>query len=175
MKYILRSGMLYGDANAPQMKLKREALGCGRTILRLDGTPAAKTEIRLEEAKTRAPGDVRNRTYLLTDASGQVLGTGHPDYAPEEDPQIAGWPICRLPRVDRAAIRLGDDPYTLLMRNSQNYLMEDEGGKTVLQILHRGLTGGWDIEAEGCFSPAEICGLFVFCRYIEQENEFLVV
>lgn len=175
MNYMLKSGILYGKANMPQARLKRDDLGSGKKIFHMDGTLAAKTEIRHAEEDQYSPGDVRNRTYILTDCSGTEMGIGHPHYAPGEDPLIAGWPVCRLPRVDRATIHLGNSSYTLSMLNSQNYLMKDDFGKSVLQIIHRGLNGGWNIEAEEHFSEEEICGMFVFCRYIEQENEFLIV
>lgn len=48
----------------------------------------------------------------------------------------------------------------------------DENGKI---IMRRGLCGGWLIDAFDDFSPEILCGIFVFCRYVEQENEFLIV
>ena len=44
--------------------------------------------------------------------------------------------------------------------------------QSVMQIFHRGIVGGWNIEAMDNFAPEIICGIFVFCKYIEQENEF---
>lgn len=50
-----------------------------------------------------------------------------------------------------------------------------ENGTVVLQIMHRGIAGGWTIDTVEKFQPQVICGLFMFCRYIEQENEFIIV
>ena len=61
------------------------------------------------------------------------------------------------------------------MQNSQNYTLRDRAGYIVVQIMHRGLTGGWNMEVDEDFTPEILSGLFAFCRYIEQENEFLVV
>lgn len=42
-------------------------------------------------------------------------------------------------------------------------------------IVHRGVTGGWDIDAPAAMSAGLVCGLYVFSRYLERENEFLTV
>ena len=41
--------------------------------------------------------------------------------------------------------------------------------------MHRGIAGGWTLEDNCGFSPEMLCGIFIFCRYIEQENEFMIV
>jgi len=61
------------------------------------------------------------------------------------------------------------------MHNSQNYSMKDRSGYVILQIMHRGLMGGWLFHDDHGFAPEVLCGIFAFCRYIEQENEFLIV
>ncbi|MDE6589165.1 MAG: hypothetical protein K2K53_02205 [Oscillospiraceae bacterium] len=65
--------------------------------------------------------------------------------------------------------------YLLVMRNSQNYILSAPNGQAAVQIVHRGLMGGWDIEAGGDLRPEELCGIFVLCRYIEQENELVLI
>lgn len=52
--------------------------------------------------------------------------------------------------------------------------MKNSQGNTVLQVMHTEISGGWTIDAPDNFSPEVITGLFIFCRYIEQENEFIV-
>ena len=44
-----------------------------------------------------------------------------------------------------------------------------------MHILRRGIMGGWTIEDETGLSPEDLRGLFVFCRCLERENEFLTV
>ncbi|NBH82291.1 hypothetical protein D7X88_04200 [bacterium C-53] len=80
-----------------------------------------------------------------------------------------------MPRVDHAKVVFNKNEYLLTMQNNQNYILSDKFDKAVIQIFHRGLVGGWNIEVMSDFLPELICGIFVFCRYIEQENEFLVV
>lgn len=65
--------------------------------------------------------------------------------------------------------------YRLNMWNSQNYCLGKSAGEEAVRIFHRGLAGGWDIEAADEICPEIICGIFIFCRYIEQENEFPIV
>ena len=69
----------------------------------------------------------------------------------------------------------GQQSYALVMHNSQNYGLKDPTGCTVVQIMHRGLCGGWNIDTDEAFSSGILCGIFAFCRYMEQENEFVVV
>ena len=40
---------------------------------------------------------------------------------------------------------------------------------------HRGLIGGWTVEDDAGFTPEILCALFTFSRYLEHENEFVVV
>ena len=98
-----------------------------------------------------------------------------PDYAEGDDPAVVGWSLCRMPRVDHAKVVIGEREYLLVMQNNQNYSLSEISGKTIVQIVHLGLGGGWNIEAIEDFASEMICGIFVFCKYIEQENEFLVV
>ncbi len=175
MNYILKSGVLYKEPNVHQAKMKSEIVGSVKKIFHINGTLAIKTEIRHLDDTNRSPGDVRTREYVMIDSEGIEIGVAKPDYAPENDPLIIGWPICRMPRVDRANVLLGDSSYTLSMLNSQNYTMKDAAGQFVVQIVHWGLTGGWNIEADEHFSAEILCGLFAFCRYIEQENELLII
>ncbi|MBE6951540.1 MAG: hypothetical protein E7451_09425 [Ruminococcaceae bacterium] len=70
---------------------------------------------------------------------------------------------------------MGKEDYELTMHNTQSYSMRNQTGCVILQILHRGLTGGWQLRDDHGFAPEILCGIFAFCRYIEQENEWLIV
>lgn len=72
-------------------------------------------------------------------------------------------------------LALGSVLYTLIMQNTQNYILQNAAGAVVARIVHRGVTGGWDIDAPAAMSAGLVCGLYVFSRYLEQENEFLTV
>ena len=119
--------------------------------------------------------DVINREYILTGNGKQIICSARPGYADGDDPNIVGWPICRMPRVDHASIVMNGEEYLLTMHNSQNYSLKDTNHTEVLRIMHKGIAGGWDVEDICDITPEIICGIFVFCRYIEQENEFLIV
>ena len=111
----------------------------------------------------------------MLDAKGNVIAAAYPEYDPEEAPETAGWPLCRMPRVSTARVVSGSLEYTLHMQNSQNYYLEDKAGNCIMQIMHRGIMSGWDIVDMQNMEPEMLCGLFVFSRYIEQENEFMIV
>lgn len=126
----------------------------------------------LESAK---PDFEEERKYWFRDEEGQILWEGTPLCAEEGEPESQEWPANRIPRVDRVRIEGGGERYLLLMKNSQNFRLEDPDGEVVLQILHRGISGGWDIETEREWSAGWICGIFLFGRYLEKENEFSVI
>lgn len=174
MKYIIKAGVLYTDGKI-SAHIKGELGSQEKKIFLADGTLALRTDIRQLEPPMGMSGDIRFRHYVMFDACGREYVLGKPDYAKEDDPQNIGWPVCRMPRVDHVQILFGEDVYELVMKNSQTYTLSDKSGKAVIQIFHRGLTGGWNVEAEDCFSPEVVCGIFIFCRYTEQENEFFVV
>lgn len=176
MKYTMNAGVLYREPSpCPLAKIKSNFLGPTKKIYLQDDAPALKTDICNLNDTDKQLGDVRNRLYILIDRENRRIIEAHPGYAEGEDPNVIGWPICRLPRVDHAQICFRGTMYTLTMHNSQNYSLRDEKGYEILRIMHRGICGGWIFEDDHGFAPEILCGLFVFCRYIEQENEFLVV
>ena len=183
MKYLMKSGVL--SCGGKEQALVRGALmGPEKKIYAADGTFLMEAEIRdwsaagrKERGGTPSAGEKTKirRRYLLWDSEGKECAFAVPEYAAGEDPAVAGWPRCRLPRIDRARLDALDQKYCLIMRDSGHYSLETEDGAVWIRVSHRGLDGGWDIEADGRFSPAFLCGVFIFCRYIEQENEFLIV
>ena len=111
----------------------------------------------------------------MLDTEGNVIVSGRPDYAKGENPDEAGWPAVRVPRVDHADIYMKEKKYSLELHNCQNYSLKDCRGEIMLQVIHRGICGGWNLVTNYDFTPEVICGLFLFCRYIEQENELLII
>ena len=61
------------------------------------------------------------------------------------------------------------------MENAGKYVLKEESGKAVMEITHRGLVGGWDIAGPEDFGCEGVCGIFLFGRFMERENEFWVV
>lgn len=95
---------------------------------------------------------------------GSICAVGCPEYAEGDNPDVIGWPVCRLPRVDHAKLTMDQNEYKIIMHNSQNYAVTDTKGTEVLRIMHKGITGRWSIEDDHKFKPELICGMFVFCR-----------
>ena len=124
---------------------------------------------------TANDSNVHSHIYVMLDAKNREMAVACPDYASGEDPAVVGWPICRMPKVDHASVVMNGASYLLRMMNSQNYQLRDENGQIVVQIIRRSLAGGWSIDAPDRFSPFILCGIFAFCRYLEQENELFIV
>lgn len=174
MNYIMQSGILTEeDSGVIRARIKSTLAGPVRKITL--SNREYHTDIRHLEAPAGRSTDVRFREYILASRFDTGILIGRPGYAEDDDPTVTGWPVCRMPRVDHAWITTGTEEYGLIMHNSQNYAMKDKTGYVILQITHRGLTGGWRIHDEHGFAPEILCGIFAFCRYMEQENELLLV
>lgn len=175
MNYLVKSGIIFSGDNQPLAQIKGVFSGYEKTICSLDGTVLMRTVIQNRSESYAYNGDVRNHEYLLLKPDGTKLCTAKPDYEEGSNPSVTDWPVCRPPQVDHAILTLQNRQLRLIFQNSQNYTFTDTSGTAIIQIYHRGLTGGWNIETTEEFQPAELCGFFVFCRYLEQENEQLIV
>lgn len=176
MKYIMKAGILYLD-DKMCARIKGGFTGPGKTIYSPGGEVLMCTDIVNAGRLQDRAGDISCRKYVLFDSDGKECADASPEYAEGDDPNVVGWPLCRMPRVDHAKLDMGGKKFLLVMQNSQNYSLYEyeKPGLAALQIFHRGLGGGWNIEAAENLAPELICGIFVFCKYIEQENEFLTV
>ena len=175
MQYTIKSGVLYNETQTALAKIKSALLGPQRKIFSITNETLLTADIRYLDESKASSGDVRNREYILTNTKNQLIGSAHPGYAEGDDPNVVGWPICRMPRVDHADLVMNGKEFLLTMHNSQNYSLMDTNDLEVLCIMHKGIAGGWMVESNCGFAPEIICGIFTFCRYIEQENEFLIV
>lgn len=175
MQYMMKSGILF-DANEKKIAQIKGTFGrVMKTIFLSDSSMQYQADIDIIDVPGKKNADIHNRVYVLKNDRGEVLMEAHPGYAKDDDPDKVGWPICRAPKVDHAEVRTADNIYILVMHNSQNYALQSKNGTPVLQIMHKGISGGWTIDTTENFCAEVICGLFIFCRYIEQENEFLIV
>ncbi len=164
MKYAMKGGALY-RGEALTARIRGTASGPEKSIFSPDGQLLLRTTLRISDSSGE---DARLRQYVLLDADGREAALGTPDYIKDGQSADRG-----LPAADRAWVAIGEEKYRLTMKNSQNYLLESQAGEAVVQVLHRGLAGGWDIDADDELGPGILCGIFVFCRYLEQENGLL--
>ena len=175
MQYTIKSGVLYNETLTALAIIKSALLGPQRKIFSIAGELLSTADVRYLDESKASSSDVRNREYILNDNGNQLICSARPGYADGDDPNVVGWPICRMPRVDHANIVVNGEEYFLTMHNSQNYSLINAHNSEVLRIMHKGIAGGWAVEDHSGFTPENICGIFIFCRYIEQENEFLIV
>ena len=193
MNYLMKSGTLYLEpSNKLLAKVTKSFLGPERTITLPGEGKLLETTILNQETAADKKGDVRYRIYVLRDSHDEILMEAYPNYSPSEDPDQNGWPTYRVPKVNHARIHLknhaiawdpnkselqsqDEEAFRLRMLNSQYYRLEDVSGRSIFEMMHKGITGGWAISSEIAFPPEIICALFIFCRYIEQENEFPIV
>lgn len=174
MKYIMKSGALYKDA-AMVAHLEGTFSDPAKCIFRTDGNVAFRTDIQERNTTKEEAGDVRRKRYVILDCNGRECGEADPEYAAGSDPDVNGWPMCRMPRVDHARFVYNGHTYTLKMPSDRKYVLTDRSGAAAVRVVHRGVCGGWDIEASEKFSPELLCVIFILCRYLEQENEFMIL
>ena len=176
MQYIIKSGVLYKDkTDIILAKIRNSLIGPSKTIYGADEHPVYKADIVTKTSEERFDDDVRNKEYIVEDNNGNIIIIGRPAYAEGNDPKTDGWPVNRMPKVDHVSLTIDQDEYTLTMQNSTSYIMKNFAGEDIFRICHNGILGGWKIDDLLGFIPEINCGLFAFCRYIEQENEFLIV
>lgn len=169
MRYTLQSGILTAESSGQILaKIKSSVVGPGKTICGSDDGLMLKIHICPRNVQSGRAGDVCDKAYIMEDASGKRMMEGWPEYS-------AAGPIRTLPRINHAVIAAEGETYCLTMHNCQYYSMRDAAGQELLSILHRGIVGGWNLEDRKGFAPEILCGIFAFCRYLEQENEFLVI
>ena len=158
MNYRLLSGILYNVKDSkPLAKIRGSVSGPEKEITAADGSPLYTSEIKLLDAPAGHSGEVNYHKYALNAADGSCIKAS-PAYNPDFDPAADGWPLCRLPRTDRAMLALGSALYTLIMQNTQNYVLQNAAGAVVARIVHRGVTGGWDIDAPATMSAGWCAG-----------------
>lgn len=175
MEYLLKSGILYAqDQTKPLARIKSCFYSPEKQILSWDNTLLCRAQV--QHRKGAPEGNAPHcKEYILEDAQGAPLAVARPQYAQDAETQPDGWSLCHMPRVDHATVTVQGSAYRLVMHNSQNYSLLDSNGSVAVQVLHRGVAGGWDIQDRSQQSPCFLCGLFAFCRYMERENEFPVV
>ena len=170
MEYRMKAGVLYREQAAEPLAQIRSSLSSrDKQIFAPDGTLLLRTEVRSSGEGRPLPG---RREYRMLLPDGRLYAAASPQYAGGADPGAAERPVCGMPRADHAVLTREGCRYTLWMQNEQNYLLQDAQRQTAAQVLHRGLAGGWKIAAQEDLPAGFLCGLFVFCRYLERESEW---
>ncbi len=176
MQYTFKSGVLYeDDTHEALAKMKSAVFGQAKKIYDTHENMLMTTDVHYFVDQDEDNGDIRNKEYVMMGSDKHLVAEEKTEYAQGYDPEAVGWPVCKMPKVDHAELTIDHRHFLLTMLNSQNYSLRDDHNTEVLTILHKGIAGGWTIRDDYGFRPDEICGLFAFCRYIEQENELLVV
>lgn len=176
MEYTVHTGSMYQESSSvPIARMKSSMLGQNKKIYLQDDVVVLQADIEIVDDINIQNGSIHNRRYVLTNQDDQRIAEAKPEYAEGEDPDENGWSIYRLPKVNRAYLVVKSKSFTLIMHNDQNYSIQDEKGNCILKVAHKGVIGGWTIQDDFGFTPEVLFGLFIFCRYLEKENEFLVV
>lgn len=168
MKYLIRAGKLFsienGKASLSLASIQSPFYSVRRTILSAEGQAALFTDIRVH---SRSGKKARNQ-YIITDLQRHVVLSGKPECSADDNPD-------HVPRTDRVQLEINQSICSLQMLNSQNYRLENAHGQKVVEIIHNGIDGGWTVEADPSMSPELLLGIFIFSRYLDKENKFVVI
>lgn len=168
MKYRIRAGRLFSDENGQTAislaSIQSPFYSVRRTVLSPEGRAAFFTDIR---AGGRGGGKTGHQ-YIITDSQRHVVLSGKPEYSADDDPD-------HIPQVDCVQLKMNRSVYKLRMLNSQNYCLEDAHGQKAVEIIHDGISGGWTVETYASISPTLLLGIFIFSRYLDKENKFVVI
>lgn len=171
MKYHIHFGKLYpihkNETGDCLCYVKWPYYTQNKQVCSSDG--AEEIFVQIEEADNGIllPG----HKYVLTGTNHKILAEGQPEYAEGADLH----PLSHAPRADRVSIDLPDGGFLLKMLNSQNFTLTAPDGHTAMELIHNGSGGGWNISADDTFDAMLIMGIFLFSRYLDKENEFVVV
>ena len=88
MKYTIKAGVLYkNESQLALVRIKSALIGPQRKILSIADELLLTADARYLDESKASSGDVRN----------QLVGSACPGYADGDDPNVVGWPICRMP------------------------------------------------------------------------------
>jgi hypothetical protein len=167
MKYHIRAGRLFPAENGQTVislaSIQNPFYSVRRTILSPEGRAALFTDIRAD-----GRGGKAGHQYIITDPQRRVVLSGKPECSADDDPD-------HIPRADRVQLKMNQSVYKLRMLNSQNYCLEDAYGQKAVEIIHDGIGGGWTVETYASISPTLLLGIFIFSRYLDKENKFVVI
>lgn len=176
MTYLMKAGTLFEkETLRAQARVKASWSGPEKKITDCSGSTLLEAGFLFPDGRYLRSGDVRDKEYVLTDPLGGTVASARPMYAEGSLPEEGGWPLGHVPAVDHAALRLDGAEYALRMEDGGHYAMYDEKGRQILEMTHKGLSSGWRIETGEKYPPEILCGIFVFFRYIEKENEIMIV
>lgn len=176
MLSTLKFGILFTpDGTERCAQIKSTILGARKKIFVFGNHTHYETSIRIMDIPAHQSGDVRCRIYTLKTNAGDVLMTASPNYSYGYDPDVDGWPICHAPQVDHAYVEIKGRTHLLTMHNRRNYTLATENGTIWARIYKNTFSVKWTISISNRLSPELICGLYIFCRYLERENEFIVI
>lgn len=171
----IKSGVFQREDGVVLARIEGGFCGRCRRIYAAEGELLFCAKIADDEGLSLREYGVRGHRYVLRDERGAICAQALPDYGPWRATGVGGPPVNRIPRIDHARLLLGDREYLLIMQNSSTYGLLSLAGKKMVQITHCGIAGGWSVTAWEDYQPGFLCGLFVFCRFLERENELLVV
>ena len=154
LKYRMKAGKLY-LGNDLLVQSKGRMVSPGKIICDREGRELLYTEIFQKDADASETGDMQGK------ASSSAEN---------------GFPVCRMPRVDHALMDIQGKTCVLIRKKWGEYVLQDEGGKVLMQIQYTGALGRqYEINTFSTWKPEMIAGIVQLSYYMERESEFLNV
>lgn len=169
MKYSMRSNILFDENNNRCARVSSSASYLKNKICS-SAERMLNTELRMNSSF-----DANDHEFILTDSDAKVIAYAKPRYSKSEDPHLNGWPLNRAPLVDEAILKIEGEVYVITRVGYPKYELRDSNGVLVLGAAYSSLMRNWSIYTKDRFTPDIVCAIVVFCKYLEFENEAVIV
>ena len=170
MKYYLKSQIFYDEKNNRRAYIQSTPTYLKSYIRDSDGNEMLTAELRMNSSH-----DARRHEYLLTDSNLKTVASARPYYAESDTPEIYGWPFCRTPEIDNLSLKVNENSYEIVRIGYPKYEIRDSLGNLVLGLSYSLIARQWNVYADNHFTEAIICGIILFCQYLEFENDVIIL
>lgn len=169
MKYVMRSNTLFDEKNNKRAYIHASASYL-KSVIRSENGEIINAELRMNSSY-----DAHKHEYVMTDNESNVIASARPRYSKDEDPDQNGWPLNRAPLVDEASLTIRGGIYKIIRVGYPKYEIRDSAGRLMLGTAYSPLMKNWNIYASKSLSPEIICAIVIFCKYLEFENDAVIL
>ncbi len=173
MKYLIKSSALFTyEDNKMIARIRGHLFSDKENVSMQDNDRHYIANITMADLSPDSICDVHNREYTLK-CGDETLMSAHPGYADDGHPDPDCWHAYGAQKVDHANVTVCSSDYVLLRQSSKKFALQTDGGETVLHIDYNKASHGWTLDPSAEFDPLQLCGFYIFSRYLEQENQLM--
>lgn len=81
----------------------------------------------------------------------------------------------RTPEIDNLSLKVNENSYEIVRIGYPKYEIRDSLGDSVLELRYSLIARQWSVYTDNHFTAPIICGIILFCQYLEFENDVIVL